>query len=71
MSANGAANAGSLGHDTANRVTISVPEAGRRLGIGRNAAYEAARCGDLPVLKFGKRIVVPLAAFERKLAGVA
>jgi hypothetical protein len=53
------------------RVTISVPEAGRRLGIGRNAAYEAARRGDLPTLRFGKRLVVPLPAFEAKLvAGI-
>jgi hypothetical protein len=26
--------------------TLSVPEAGRWLGIGRNASYEAARRGD-------------------------
>jgi excisionase family DNA binding protein len=47
--------------------TISVPEAGKILGIGRNAAYEAARRGELPVLKFGKRLVVPVAALQRKL----
>lgn len=52
-------------------LTISVPEAGKRLGIGRNAAYEAARRGDLPVLRFGKRLVVPLAALERKLETAA
>jgi excisionase family DNA binding protein len=51
--------------------TISVPEAGKRLGIGRNAAYEAARRGELPVLKFGKRLVVPLAALARKLETAA
>jgi excisionase family DNA binding protein len=33
--------------------TISVEEAGRLLGIGRSAAYEAARRGDIPVLRFG------------------
>jgi excisionase family DNA binding protein len=49
------------------RLTISVPEAGRRLGLGRNAAYEAAKRGELPVLKFGKRLVVPIAALERLL----
>jgi hypothetical protein len=30
--------------------TLSVPEAGRRLGLGKNASYEAARRGELPVL---------------------
>ena len=29
-------------NDQTKRLTISVPEAGRRLGIGRNASYEAA-----------------------------
>ena len=51
------------------RLTISVPEAGKRLGLGRNASYEAARRGEIPVLKFGKRLVVPIAALERKLEG--
>ena len=47
------------------QVTISVPEAGRRLGIGRNTAYEAARQGQLPTLRIGKRLVVPLVALEQ------
>jgi excisionase family DNA binding protein len=47
--------------------TISVPEAGRRLGIGRNAAYDAVKRGELPALRFGKRLVVPLVALQRKL----
>ena len=56
------------GRQRLQRMTISVPEAGERLGIGRNAAYEAARRGDIPVVRIGKRIVVPLLAFERLLA---
>jgi len=47
--------------------TISVPEAGRRLGIGRNSAYEAARNGEIPNIRVGRRVVVPLAALERLL----
>jgi excisionase family DNA binding protein len=50
------------------RLTISVPEAGRRLGIGRNHAYECARRGELPVIRLGHKLVVPLAALERMLA---
>ncbi len=50
-------------------LTISVPEAGKRLGISRNAAYEAAGRGDLPVLRFGKRLVVPLVALDQMLSG--
>jgi excisionase family DNA binding protein len=52
--------------------TMSVPEAGRiYLGIGRNSAYEAAHRGDLPVIRIGKLLRVPVAAMERKLAEVA
>ena len=47
--------------------TISVPEAGRWLGIGRNAAYEAARRGDIPTIRIGRLLRVPVAALERKL----
>jgi excisionase family DNA binding protein len=48
-------------------LTLSVPEAGRRLGLGKNASYEAARRGELPVLRFGRKLRVPLVAFERML----
>ena len=48
--------------------TISVPEAGRKyFGLGKNASYEAAARGDMPVLRFGKRLRVPVAALERML----
>ena len=41
--------------------TISVEHAGRLLGLGRSAAYEAAGRGELPVLRFGRRLLVPTA----------
>lgn len=47
--------------------TISVEEAGQRLGIGRNSAYEAARRREIPTIRIGRRMLVPLAAFERML----
>jgi excisionase family DNA binding protein len=47
--------------------TLSVPEAGRWLGIGRNASYEAARRGDIPTIKIGRLLRVPVVALERKL----
>jgi excisionase family DNA binding protein len=49
------------------RLGISVPEAGKRLGLGRNASYDAAHRGELPVVKFGRKMVVPLVALQRKL----
>jgi excisionase family DNA binding protein len=53
------------------RATVSVIEAAKRLGIGRNQAYEAAHKGEIPVIKIGKRLLVPLAALERMLNGEA
>jgi excisionase family DNA binding protein len=47
--------------------TLSVPEAGRRLGLGKNASYEAARRGELPTLRFGRKLRVPRAALEKML----
>ena len=46
---------------------MSVPEAGKILGIGRAAAYEGARTGEIPTIRIGKRILVPMAALERML----
>jgi hypothetical protein len=51
--------------------TISVPQAGKEyFGIGRNASYEAARRGDIPVIKIGRLKRVPVGAMERKLEAV-
>lgn len=47
--------------------TMSVEQAATRLGIGRNQAYEAARRGDLPVIKIGKRILVITAKLNAML----
>ena len=37
-------------------------------GIGRNQAYEAARRGEIPTIRIGKRILVPVAALDRLLS---
>jgi excisionase family DNA binding protein len=45
------------------------PDAGRRLGLGRNATYDAIARGEIPVIRFGRRIVVPKRALDRMLNG--
>jgi hypothetical protein len=44
---------------------LTVPEAARLLGIGRNLAYEiASRDGEIagvPVIRVGRRLLIPLA----------
>ncbi|HXW29764.1 MAG TPA: hypothetical protein VEK55_10395 [Xanthobacteraceae bacterium] len=48
--------------------TLTVPEAGRRyFDLGRNASYEAARRGDIPTIRVGRLLRVPVIALERKL----
>lgn len=44
------------------RVTLSVEEVGSLLGLGRTAAYEAARRGQIPSRRLGRRIIVPVPA---------
>jgi len=51
--------------------TMTVEEAGRQLGISRNTAYEAARQGQIPIIKIGKRLLVPVEQFDRLLRGDA
>ena len=49
--------------------TLSVEEAGRRAGLGRNASYDAVKRGEIPAVRFGRKLRVPRIAFERILAG--
>jgi excisionase family DNA binding protein len=50
------------------RKTITVPEAGREyFGLSRNASYEAARRGEIPTIRIGRLLRVPVVALERKL----
>jgi len=44
------------------RLVLTVAEAGELLGISRAFAYELVARGDLPVIRLGRRIVVPKAA---------
>ena len=48
--------------------TITVPDAGREyFGLSRNAAYAAAQRGDIPTIKIGKLLRVPVIAMEKML----
>ena len=49
------------------RLCITVPEAAEMLGISRNFAYDLVKQGKLPVVKFGKRLLIPRAALEKML----
>lgn len=47
--------------------TLRIEAAAKLLGIGRTSAYKAARCGEIPALRFGRRLVVPKRAIEGML----
>lgn len=49
------------------KLTVTVAEAGRLLGISRGLAYEMARIGKLPTIRFGRRLLVPRQALYRLL----
>ncbi len=49
------------------RLTLTVEEAAQLLGISRGLAYEMARCGKLPVVRFGRRLLVSRGALKRML----
>jgi excisionase family DNA binding protein len=49
-------------------ITLSVPEAGARyFGLSRNASYAAAERGELPVIRIGRLLRVPVRALEKML----
>ena len=56
---------------TVMKLTMTVPQAAKRLGIGRNAAYQAVRRGEIPAIRVGGRILVPKRAFDDLLRGRA
>ena len=48
---------------------LTVEEAARLLRVGRSAAYEAVRAGEIPTIRIGRSIRVPRVALEALLAG--
>jgi excisionase family DNA binding protein len=59
-------------NETLRRQTYTVEEAAKLLGIGRTPAYNAARNGELggvPVIRVGRRLLVPKPALDSVLAG--
>jgi hypothetical protein len=49
-------------------LTISVPEAGRKyFGLSRNASYAAAARGDIPTIRIGKLLRLPVRTLDQML----
>lgn len=50
-------------------LTISVEDAAPLLGVGRDAAYAAARAREIPVIQCGRNLRVPLGALMKHING--
>jgi excisionase family DNA binding protein len=48
---------------------MSIPEAGEKLDLSRDAAYRAAKAGDIPTIRIGGSLRVPVVQFNRLLSG--
>jgi hypothetical protein len=49
-------------------ITLSVPEAGKRyFGLSRDGSYDAAARGDLPTIRIGRLLRVPIRSLEAML----
>jgi hypothetical protein len=52
--------------------TLSVPEAGAKyFGLSRNGSYDSAARGEIPTIKVGRLLRVPVRAMEAKMNACA
>ena len=51
-------------------LVMSIPAAGKLLNLSRPTMYKLAKAGKLPILRLGRKLVIPRAALERMLAEV-
>lgn len=54
--------------DVAGQVAVSVAQACSMLGISKSLAYEAVALGEIPSLRIGRRILIPVRAIEGLVA---
>ena len=46
------------------QLLVSIVDAARMLGIGRSKAYELVNAGELPVVRIGRAVRIPVSAIE-------
>jgi excisionase family DNA binding protein len=57
--------------DLDHRITLSIEETASLPGLRRTATYEAARRGQIPSRRLGRRVVVPVPALIEWLSSDA
>ena len=53
------------------RLTLTIEETAEALGVSRTSAYQAAKSGEIPAIRVGRRLLVPIVALDRLLQDVA
>ena len=51
------------------RLTYTINQTSKILGLSRNATYLACLRGDIPCLRIGKRLIVPKVQLQKLLEG--
>jgi excisionase family DNA binding protein len=54
--------------DSTGAYFISIPEAARRLGVGKSSGYELVASGQLATVRYGQRRLVPVSEVRRLAA---
>jgi len=54
----------------ANQKVLTIMEVSRILRLSRNATYEGVWSGDIPSVKVGRRILVPVAGLRTMLGEI-
>jgi len=49
-------------------LAVTIPQVARCLSVGRSTVYKLINSGELPVIKIGKRTLVPMAALHSLVA---
>lgn len=53
---------------TTTRATLRVEEAAEVIGIARSTAYAAVARGEIPTVRIGRRLMVPVGALRELLS---
>ncbi len=51
--------------ETDDRLLLRLPEVAARLGLGRSTVYELIQRGELPIIRVGRAVRVPVASLRR------
>ena len=53
--------------DPEDQATVTVDDAARIIGISRGSMYRAIDRGEIPIVRVGKRVLIPTATLRRML----